>query len=204
MALPLSEPVEHVAEFIVYAMPGFLALHIYRGVYPVKGLSEFLQAAWSVIYGVALAALVRGLDAVYLRNALHSADEGFPRLRFILTLAAAGVFWGFLLAGFNWTRLLLSGRFRFLRFIAPDVQSIWAKVNRSQSTDWAVVFAEDDVIYIGWIKEFTYDPDADDNDFLLSQAKRLNADGSVQYEVDGQGVYLNTRNVKRIEFVKGE
>jgi hypothetical protein len=54
MPLPLSEPVEHVAEFIVYAMPGFLALHIYRSVYPVKGLSEFLQVAWSIIYGVVL------------------------------------------------------------------------------------------------------------------------------------------------------
>jgi hypothetical protein len=204
MSLPLSEPVEHVAEFIVYAMPGFMALHIYRGVYPVKGLSEFLQVAWSVIYGVALAALVRALDASYLNNTLHSSDEGFPQIGFILALAGSGVLWGFLLAGFNWIRLFLSGRFHFLQFIAPDVQSIWAKVNRSQSTDWAVVFAEDGVIYMGWIKEFTYDPDADDNDFLLSRAKRLNADGSVQYEIDGQGVYLNTRNVKRIEFVKGD
>jgi hypothetical protein len=204
MSLPLSEPVEHIAEFIVYAMPGFLALHIYRSVYPVKGLSEFLQVAWSVIYGVALAAVVRALDANYFNNILHSSDEGFPRIGFILVLAGFGMFWGLLLAGFNWTRLFLSGRSQFLQFIAPDVQSIWAKINRSQSTDWAVVFAEDGVIYMGWIKEFTYDPDADDNDFLLSQAKRLNADGSIQYEIDGQGVYLNTRNVKHIEFVKGE
>jgi hypothetical protein len=46
MALPLSEPVEPVAEFIVYAIPGFVALPFYRTVYPVKGLSEFLQVAW--------------------------------------------------------------------------------------------------------------------------------------------------------------
>ena len=91
MPLPLSEPVEHVAEFIVYAMPGFLALHIYRGVYPVRGLSEFLQAAWSLIYGVVLSSFVRGLDARYLGNQLHSADNGFPRLPFILGLVTAGV-----------------------------------------------------------------------------------------------------------------
>lgn len=83
MSLPLSEPVEHVAEFILYAMPGFLALQIYRSVYPVKGLSEFLQTAWSVIYGVVLASFVRGLDARYLGQRLHSADEGFPRLAFV-------------------------------------------------------------------------------------------------------------------------
>jgi hypothetical protein len=57
---------------------------------------------------------------------------------------------------------------------------------------------------MGWIKEFTYAPDAQDKDFLLSRARRLNADGSVQYEVDGQRVHLSTRNVKRIEFVRGE
>jgi hypothetical protein len=204
MALPLSEPVEHIAEFVVYAMPGFLALHIYRSVYPVKGLSEFLQSAWSIIYGVVLAGLVRGLDELYLNHRLHSVDEGFPRLAFIVALVGAGLSWGYVLVAFNWLRLYLSDKIRSLNFIAPDAQSIWAKVNRTRSTDWAVVFADDGAIYMGWIKEFTYNPDADDNDFLLSQAKRLNEDGSLQYEVDGQGVYLNTRNVNRIEFVKGQ
>ena len=204
MSLPLSEPVEHVAEFVVYAMPGFLALHIYRSIYPVKGLSEFLQVAWSIIYGVVLASLVRGLDRKYLDHQLHSADDGFPRRAFILALVVVGLLWGFLLAGFNRTRLYLSEKIRLLHFVAPDVQSIWAKVNQSQSTDWAVIFADDGAIYLGWIKEFTYDPDADNNEFLLSRAKRLNEDGSLQYEVDGQGVYLNTKNVKRIEFVRGE
>jgi hypothetical protein len=163
-----------------------------------------LQVAWSVIYGVALAALVRGFDGRFLNYNLHSVDDGFPRLAFILALVVAGVLWGLSLAAINWSRLYLSDRFPGLHSIAPDVQSIWAKVNRAQSDDWAVVFADDGAIYMGWIKEFTYAPDAQDNDFLLSRARRLNADGSVQYEVDGQGVYLSTRNVKRIEFVRGE
>lgn len=203
MPLPLSEPVEHVAEFIVYAMPGFLALHIYRSAYPVKGLSEFLQTAWSLIYGVVLASFVRGMDARYLGQLLHSADDGFPRLPFVLGLVTAGVIWGCLLSGFTWMRLTLSDKVEFLQFIAPDVQSIWAKVNQSQATDWAVIFTDDGAIYMGWIKELTYDPDAADNDFLLSQAKRMNEDMTLRYEIDGQGVYLNTKNVKRIEFVRG-
>jgi hypothetical protein len=203
MSLPLSEPVEHVAEFVVYAMPGFLALHIYRSVYPVKGLSEFLQAAWSIIYGVVLASLVRALDAAYLGQALHSADEGFPKLAFVFALVVAGLAWGGVLVAINKSRTLLSGRFRVFHFIAPDVQSIWAKVNQAQVTDWAVVYTDDGTVYMGWIKEFTYDPDADDNDFLLSKAKCVDENLMVKYEIDGQGVYMNTRNVKRIEFVKG-
>jgi hypothetical protein len=135
---------------------------------------------------VVLASIVRGIDARYLGSELHSADDGFPRLAFIIGLLAAGVIWGLVLASFNWIRLVVSNKVQLLQFIAPDVQSIWAKVNGTETADWAVVFT-----------------DADDNDFLLSRAKRLNEDGSLLYEVDGQGVYLNTRNVKRVEFVKG-
>ena len=52
-------------------------------------------------------------------------------------------------------------------------------MNGTQASDWAVVFTDDGAIYMGWIKEFTYYPDADDNDFLLSRARRLNEDGSL-------------------------
>lgn len=202
MPLPLAEPVEHIAEFIVYAMPGFVALQLYRNLYPIKGLTEFLRVAWSLIYGVCLASLVRGLDARYFAHSLHSADEGFPRLAFILALVAAGVLWGLVLAGLTRLRLFLSDTYPSLDFISPDVQSIWASINQTQA-GWAVVFTNDGAIYLGWIGEFTYLPDAADNDFLLSDATRLNDDFTVSYEVDGQGVYLNTKNVKRIEFRKG-
>ncbi len=153
MALPLSEPVEHIAEFIIYAMPGFLALHVYRTVYPVKGLSEFLQVAWSLIYGVVLASVVRAVDFRLLNLRLRSEDTGFPSLIFVLVLILAGLIWGFCLVGLNKGRIILSTRFRSLSFIAPDVQSIWAKVNQPSNTDWAVVYADDGAIYVGWIKE---------------------------------------------------
>ena len=120
MALPLSEPVEHIAEFIVYAMPGFVALHLYRTVYPVKGLSEFLQAAWSLIYGVVLASLVRAIDSRFLNSRLHSADQGFPHLAFVLVLILVGFLWGFCLVGLNKLRTVLSGSIKTLRFMAPD------------------------------------------------------------------------------------
>ena len=199
MALPLSEPIEHVAEFLVYVMPGFVALHLYRAKYPVKGLSEFLQVAWSLIYGVVLASLVRNLDGNCLANALHSDDTGFPQLPFIGALLAAGALWGIFLIAFRWTRFTLARAFPTLRMIAPDEQTIWAKVNEP-SDDWAVVYLDDQSIYLGYIREYSFDPDAEDNDFLLAEAKRVNEHLEVQYPINGAGVYLNTKNVKRIEF----
>jgi hypothetical protein len=44
----------------------FLALHLYRTVYPVKGLSEFLQVGWSLIHGVVLATLAGAVDFRFL------------------------------------------------------------------------------------------------------------------------------------------
>ena len=202
MSLPLSEPIEHVAQFLIYVMPGFVALHLYRAKYPVKGLSEFLQVAWSLIYGVVLASLVRSLDDNCLAGKLHSEDGGIPALPFILALMVAGVAWGLALIGFRWLRFTLAKRIPTLHAIAPDEQSVWAKVNEP-SDDWAVVYLDDNSIYGGYVKGYAFDPDAEDNDFLLSDAKRVNQDLSEIYSITGAGVYLNTKNVKRIEFVKG-
>src|SRR5450755_3503873 len=58
MAVPnVAEPAEHLVDFLVYVMPGFIALQIFRAKYPAKKLSEFLQVAWSLIYGGILASL---------------------------------------------------------------------------------------------------------------------------------------------------
>jgi len=64
------------------------------------------------------------------------------------------------------------------------------------------VYLDDGAIYLGWIKEYTFDPDVESNDFLLAGAKRVDDNLNTTYLVNGQGVYLNTRNVKRIEFVR--
>jgi Family of unknown function (DUF6338) len=70
-----------------------------------------------------------------------------------------------------------------------------------QSTEYAVIYLDDGAIYLGWIKEYTFVPDAESNDFLLAGARRVDEHLNTIYLVNGQGVYLNTRNVKRIEFV---
>lgn len=75
-------------------------------------------------------------------------------------------------------------------------------VNSPDNKDWAVIFLDDGSIYSGWISDYRFDPDSSDQDFLLSKAKRVDDDLSPMYEINGIGVYLNTRNVRRIEFVK--
>ena len=44
----IAEPAEHIVEFFLYVMPGFVALQFYRAKYPAKQLSDSLQVAWSL------------------------------------------------------------------------------------------------------------------------------------------------------------
>lgn len=201
MAVPgVGEPAEHLVDFLVYVMPGFIALQLFRAKYPAKKLSEFLQVAWSLIYGVILATCLRSADSRFLHGRLQSNAPGFPGSRFVIALVITGLLGGILLIGLYRARFFVAAKWPRLEGIAPDPQSIWVKVNR-QTNDYAVVYVDDGSIYFGWIKDFTFDPDAQDNDFLLADAKRVDEQLTEKYSVTGQGVYLNTRNVKRIEFL---
>jgi Family of unknown function (DUF6338) len=199
-AAGMADPVEHLADFVLYVMPGFIALQLYRAKYPVKGLTEFLQVSWCLIYGIALAGTVRWVDHRFLRSSLYSDDGGLPWLRFIIALAVAGLLLGVLLISVRWTRFALARKYLGLRGLEPDPQSIWVKVNQP-SSEYAVVYLDDGSIYLGWIKEYAFVPEAESNDFLLAGAKRVDEQLNTIYLVNGQGVYLNTRNVKRIEFI---
>ncbi len=189
-AVGVADPVEHLADFLLYVMPGFIALQLYRATYPVKKLSEFLQVSWCVIYGIVLASTVRWFDHRFLNGLLHSDEAGLPWLRFVVALAVAGLLFGTLLIVVRSVRFTLSRKYARLSGLRPDPQSIWAKVNQS-STEYAVVYLDDGAIYLG-----------ESNDFLLAGAKRVDDRLNTIYLVNGQGVYLNTRNVKRIEFVR--
>ena len=183
-------------------MPGFVALRLFRAKYPVKEQSEFAEAAWSVIYGVLLVTVLRWCDRRWLHGFLNTNSTDLPGLRFALALVAVGLLWGGLLIFVHYLRFKCSGLHGILRGIAPDPQSIWAKINQPSNKDWAVVYCDDGAIYRGWIKEYTFDPDKDHNDFLLADAARVNDQLQPQYSVNGSGVYLSTRNVIRIEFVR--
>ena len=56
----------------------------------------------------------------------------------------------------------------------------------------------------GGITRYTWNPELDDQDFLLYDATCVDDDLKEKYIVDGIGVYLNTRDVNRIEFVNSK
>lgn len=197
-------PVQTFLEFILYIAPGFLALEVYHAVYAVRERGDFVQITSSVIYGVIIYAVVKWFDQHYFAFALHSNRATFPNLRFTLALFGAAIIAGGLGVLFHWLRFKASGLDERLTLIAPDAQSVWAKVNNHPSNrNYAVVFLDDGAIYNGYISWYTFDPNKEDQDFLLGDAVRVDENLTEKYIIDGIGVYLSTKNVKRIEFIRG-
>ena len=134
---------------------------------------------------------------------LVSKVGSFPKPIFILMLLSIGYSIGWVMIGYRQSRYGLAKKYKKLEWIAPSEESIWVKVNQPDNTDWPVVFLKDKSIYVGWISNYTFDPNADNQDFLLKHAKRVDENLNEIYKINGLGVYLNTKDVTRIEYLKG-
>ena len=196
-------PTRDIVEVVVYVAPGFLCQQLIRAVYPHARRGEFSQVAWSIVYSVLILHVVRKADQALFQGILYSAAPGFPAGRFVAALFGGGIALGGSIIILFGLRYALGRRFSGLSWIVPNSQSTWADVNRPSNNDWAVVFLEDGSIYLGWIAKYAFDPDKEHQDFVLSRAKRVDDKLQEIYVIDGTGVYLNTRDVRRIEFVKG-
>jgi len=197
-------PINTLIEFIVYVIPGFLSIEIFRAAHPAKQKSEFAQIGWSILFGIFIVIIIKWSDRNILNNQLFSDQSGIPGIRYSFALLFGGFFLGLVRICFHNLRYYLSRRFKYLEKIAPDPQSIWAKINYKTNKNWAVVYLNDGSIYLGYISKYTFDPDKDNQDFLLSRAKRFDEHLQEKYIITGIGVYLNTRDVKRIEFFDGK
>ena len=196
-------PVENIAKFILYITPGFIAVEIYHIHFPAKERNTFTQVTRSIIFAVVIIVLLRIIDDNYLNNWLHTNKALTLDTRFTIVLILSGIVFGYLAVYQLKIRSHLSKRYEKLSWLASEPDSIWQQINAPNNEDWAVVYLDDGSIYLGWISNYQADPNKKDQDFLLSCAKRVNDELSENYQIDGQGVYLNTRDVIRIEFIKG-
>lgn len=197
-------PVDSLAEFILYITPGFIAIEVYRYYFPGKKRNSFTQIAQSVIWALVIINFIRFIDDTYLNNSLHSDQDGVPDAQFSIALLLGGFVFGFLGAYQLKIRSFLSSKYENLSWLSSQPDSIWQQINSTDIEDYVVVYLDDGSIYFGWISNYQADPNSEDQDFLLKAAKRIDDDFKELYLIDGIGVYLNTRDVKRIEFFKGK
>lgn len=196
-------PTGNFLEFIIYIAPGFLAQQLYRAKYPAKPMGTFSHVIWSLIYGIIILIGIGSADKYIFCDFLNATNTAITNHRFIGALLIGGVILGSIVIFLHWLRFKLSVKYKMFNWIAPDPQSIWVKINQPYDTEqWAIVYLKDGSIYYGWISEYRFDPAEQNQDFLLTKAARLDDFLNIDYEVKGMGVYLNTRDVVRIEFVE--
>jgi hypothetical protein len=190
-----------IVQFILYVIPGFISIEYFRARFPAKARTDFVTISWSIVFGVGITSFLIWFDTNTLHGMLGYKPQGFPGLLFLIALFASGLLIGIFRTGLRQARFILSRRFNFLKLLMPDVNSIWARVNQTGTDQWALVFLENDIQYLGYIKYFRNDPDTNDQDFLLAESYRVDKNRKPLYHINGVGVYLNTRDVRRIEFL---
>lgn len=196
-------PINSIPEFISYLLPGFIALQIFRWVYPVKKRDQFETITLCLLLAVLLFNSVKLIDQRYLKNILESNSSGFPNFLFTLSLMLSGVLGGLILVAITEFSNWLGRKVNFLNFLISNPDTVWQKINNKKNQYWALVFLENDIIYLGWIKYYTFFPDSNEHEFLLTKAKRVDEKLNVIYEINGLGVYLSLSEVKRIELLDG-
>ncbi len=194
--------IKDILELILYVAPGFIALEVYFWIYPVRERREFRQFTWSLILGVLIFAGISWIDRGWLHSSLQGDDAEVLSVRFVAVLFITGALLGISFWVIRSLRKWLGDKVAWLSFIKPDSQSVWVKINQPKIDNWAVVFLNDGAIYSGWISDYRFDPNSENQDFLLRGAKRVGEKLNEIYRIDGIGVYMNTRDVVRIEFVK--
>lgn len=194
-----------LTEILLFLAPGYIAIRLIRLWHPVKEKDSFHDFASSVLLGFFITGLLKLIDEKYLNYFLgsNSTSSGLPSIRFYISIIFSGVIVGVVLIGLLKLYGSITKDSSFLGFLSSGTDSVWLKINEPENEDWAIVYLDDKSIYLGWISNYNYNPNFEDQDFLLSNAIRLDQNLKKVSKINGIGVYLNTRDVKKIEFVKG-
>ena len=194
-------PDTDLGQFILYVLPGFIAYNTYEKYNPVRKQETFTRLATSLVYGILIYAAIGYLDGAFLQHSLQDTNGSLPSIQLTLALMLGGFVLGYLQIGSHKLRTYLSRKHQCLGWLLEDSRPIWAIINSVNDEDWAVVYLKDGTIYLGWISQYSYDPDSEQQDFLLSEAKRVNDQLKPEWHVTGKGVYLTTDSIHKIEYL---
>jgi len=189
-----------VFRVLAYVIPGFIGYQLYRGAYPVKRVSDTVVVLWSLIHTLIILVAFGFLSWLFNIHRLNFFARPPETLgwKSAALLIVSGFLYGGLLSGLHWLRQ----RFNLW---TPDPLSIWAKVNLQKEGYWTLVrLKEGGICFMGWVSDYAFDPDSEDQDFLLRDARCVDENLQVKYFVAGLGVYLNTRDVQAIEYIHAE
>lgn len=191
-------------QFIIFILPGYITISVYRYKYPVRIRADNHDIIWGAVFGLLEISILTLLfpDVFSSISTYDSKDfnilkQGCP----ILVIIISGFSFGILSVVLTIIRDKVLYKVEKLKFLKRVPPSIWDRINSEYDfcDCWAVVFLIDGSIYRGFIKYYQYDPNIENQDFLLAKASRVDENLKEKYSVAGPGVYLSTANVNKIE-----
>ena len=191
-------------QLLMILLPGFIAVEIYRKFFPAVKFRWLIYTGWVVINGVLIWSLLVSIEE-RIYNTSWGLLDGTGSFLGILFLFILGVIAGLIRVVFRMTGFKLAKNLNVLRWLKPEKGSIWMNVNeKNGGNEWVIVYLSDGSIYLGWVSQFANHPERTNQEFVLQNARRLDEAHKQLYEIVGAGVYLNTRDVMRIEFWSSE
>lgn len=191
-------------QLLMILLPGFIAVEIYRKFFPAVKFRWLIYTGWVVINGVLIWSLLVSIEE-RIYNTSWGLLDGTGSFLGILFLFILGVIAGLIRVVFRMTGFKLAKNLNVLRWLKPEKGSIWMNVNeKNGGNEWVIVYLSDGSIYLGWVSQFANHPERTNQEFVLQNARRLDEAHKQLYEIVGAGVYLNTRDVIRIEYWSSE
>ena len=191
-------------QLLMILLPVFIAVEIYRKFFPAVKFRWLIYTGWVVINGVLIWSLLVSIEE-RIYNTSWGLLDGTGSFLGILFLFILGVIAGLIRVVFRMTGFKLAKNLNVLRWLKPEKGSIWMNVNeKNGGNEWVIVYLSDGSIYLGWVSQFANHPERTNQEFVLQNARRLDEAHKQLYEIVGAGVYLNTRDVIRIEYWSSE
>ena len=182
MGIPFNEAIG----LLLYLAPGFLAIQLYRVSYPAKRMSQFEHVALSIVYSFIILLGLAATSWIFDNNDFNlfnlTRDASIQPMT-IFVLLIGGFVWYIFPVGFYRLRTLIP----FLP--NPDPQAIWPVVATHAPDDelWALVRTKQGIYYIGWLEKYSFDPAAENHEFVLRPAYLLDADLAVRRDLGKRG-----------------
>lgn len=195
-------PTHQLLDFIFYLLPGYVGLKIYNSFFSRKQLPHFQQFIESLLCGIGFIHILKYPFEYY--SAWLGYEINFQSINLldsllIIFLGFTGLFCGLTLITFHEIRERLGKKYEKLHWLIPDKLTTWNYLNKQNKTPWALIRLDDESIYLGWIGFYKFDPNSEDQDFILEGAFLLDEKYNVIREIQGSGVYIKLSNVVNIE-----
>lgn len=192
---------------LVFIIPGFLALEVYRFLLPTKKRNTFERLLESIFLSYLIYGLFLGINwllcAIRKTNNNVTTDQLATSTIYIILLMSIII--GIALALISKSALFKNAMKRVFNISIIEHPTVWNAVLQRKDSAWVRVYLDNDrIIYIGWLDKYSCNPNDDVREIYLTSYQSYSYDEPEHpidnfIEIDTNGVLINADRISRIE-----